>query len=600
MMERSLAAVSHVSTLKETRRHVRLVALKARQLMNVKMPAAGVGQSDPIAAQFAASKTNAVIALLNEALARVSKASVAALLLVLSATPSHAAYLATAYFIHGKGDADLTAPNVALDYWGGGSFINQAKGCTNMPTGYAHYDGTRGLASAWNVYDCGCGVKSYTGCEYTYYPYADGQCGYGVPNGPIIGGRPSQPTFNLLRQGVGEQLYQFLRDTGSTESYVVAHSMGGVVLRNYLSRTDFYNQCFPTCSSSGCTVRNDQCLVLRDHQLAVTNAISTVFTLHSPQTGSEAATAAVALAGDWKTGWIVTWINPVDQSTKDLQLTNMSSQNARYLYGTTGRQWPTVTTLNEPLRTARWIALGSALSPTQNLEDNAHSEDFQLSGCAGALNALGRGFAGNVSDGLVSWDSQMAVHTTVYDQWKYAGQHDSAAIAAGGSQYVGNNHWHAKSGAGGQWRPLIFGGQDCPLTCCGAANGTCYSSGHTCYGCPTPGYTGYAVYACPDATVCLRTLSRGYPLGGDEAFNISSYIQGRTAQRCGPPLSEIAVDSGRRYPIVNTGGGWTNWTYNGVVCTPGFVCTPPYVVGYTPLYQTYSPNSGQQICNAGC
>ena len=503
---------------------------------------------------------------------------------MLTATAAHA-YLASAYFIHGKGAADLADPGVVYDYWGVGEFINQAKGCVNMPTGYAHYDGTRGLASAWNVYDCGCGVTSTIGCANTYVPYPDGLCGYGVPN--------AQPTYHLLRQGVGEQIYQFLQDTGTTELYVVAHSMGGEVIRTYLSRTDFYDICFGGATAPP----KPQCLTLRDHQLAVNRAISTIFSVHSPHLGSEAATMATALSGTWYAGWIVTWLNPIDKSTRDLMLSNMANENASHLRGTAGRPWPTLTARGESLRVPRWISLGSALSPSQNLEDNAHAEDFELSGCAEFLNGTRYPFAGNVSDGLVAWNSQIAVYTTAFqDQWRFQGQHDTAAVAAGGSGYVGNNHWHAKEGGGGRWRPLQWNqAAPAPQTCC--TYPYC-SSTYGCYGPPTSGWDGVNAYVCPDP-ICKRNQTRGYPLGGDEAFTISAFIQARTAQVCGPQLNEIAIDSGRRYPIVNggTGGHWvgTQW-----VCYPGFICVPPSVIGYAPLYDYYSPNSGLQICNAGC
>jgi len=318
-----------------------------------------------------------------------------------------------------------------------------------------------------------------------------------------------------------------------------------------------------------------------------------VLAIHGPALGSEAADISTTLSGLPLVGFVADWlVNPPDTSTNNCTTGYMTYHNGRDLYGTYGRPWPIFTAKGENLRVARWIALGSALTPGQNLEDNIHGEDYGLSAVAQAVP-----FAGGWSDGLVSWASQMGVYTTAgTDNWRFKGQQDSAAVAAGGSQYVGNNHWHAKSGAGGRWRPQLWYQQaPAPLTCCGYPN--CYSS-YGCYGPLTSGWDGIPVAACPDSS-CKRNQQRGYPLGGDEAFAISAFVQARAAARCGPALNEISVANGRQYPIVSsgTGGHWvgTSWS-----CYPGFLCVPPTVIGWAPMYDTYSPNSGLQICNAGC
>jgi len=522
-------------------------------------------------------------------------AAVALLLVIACALPAPAVVFGE-FFVHGKGFSGLSDPGYAYDYWSAGSFLDQAKGCSGMPTGYSHVDGTRGLNAAFNLYDCGLAnppdanalwkdghVYSYYGCGVTFTGLADP----GTIHSPYV--------WPLKEKGVVEQIADFLDASGTDDLTVVTHSMGLNVLRQAMSQWGFYDRCFDNAGNLR-PQYGTECQRLRNNQLRVNRAITHVLALHGPANGSEAAdilTGGGATPWQQLVGFVADWlVSPPDQSADNCTTGYMTYHNGKDLYGTPGRPWPILTTRGETLRVARWIALGSALSPGQNLEDGIHGEDLGL-----ASIAAGVPFAGGWSDGLVSWASQMGVYTTAgTDTWRFSGQHDSAAVAAGGSQYVGNNHWHAKSGAGGRWRPQLWYQQaPAPSTCCGYPN--CYSS-YGCYGPPTSGWDGIPVAACPDSS-CKRNQQRGYPLGGDEAFAISAFVQARAAARCGPALNEISVANGRQYPIVSggTGGHWVGTTWS---CYPGFVCVPPTVIGWAPMYDTYSPNSGLQICNASC
>ena len=197
-------------------------------LMNVKVPAETVDAIDQIAAHCDASKTEVVLALLTEGLqatASIMKRAAVAALLLLVCVPAARAVVFGEFFVHGKGFKGLADPGYAYDSWSAGEFMNQAKGCSGMPTGYSHVDGTRGLYAAFNTYDCGCGSISYFGCTFLIKPN-DGSPdpGYVPPSG--CGGVSVPRYYKLKDQGVIEQIAAFIDQSGVTDLTVVTAQHG--------------------------------------------------------------------------------------------------------------------------------------------------------------------------------------------------------------------------------------------------------------------------------------------------------------------------------------------------------------------------------------
>jgi hypothetical protein len=508
--------------------------------------------------------------------------------------------------VHGKGGYELSDPSWAEDYWANGQFQSIAQPCSGMPALTTHADGTYGQDVAFDRQYCGCGITRWAGCDYLWRPQ-NGVTDPGI-NGPWPkdwpNGWASSDTNNPINQcvrtgpysprqfptppqyqGVIEQIYQFMQQNGCDDVNIVTHSNGGNVVRWGFSLTWLYDG--SACKLANGT-RDPGCSRLKDHQLAVINATSNALILHTPSTGSEAANVVKTLSGSWYTAWIAEWLNPYDRSTQELTTTVMADRNAKFMFGTADRPWPTVDGLGNALRVARWISFVSPLTVSQILEDGAHPEDYQLYGCAAYV-----AFPNGYSDGLVSWPSQAAVGTI----WYFQGQHDIAANAYGASVWRGNNHSHARlggGGGGGQWKPLYWKqeptylapGISPPFQGPGGADCFGTTADFYCIGWPWPSrYHGNAVPACPDA-ICKPNQTRGYPAGADEAFTVSAYIGARAAQVCGPAITQQSVWNGQYRTLYKRMGDLANAYWQAQYSYP--------------LYDYFYPTAGMQVCNWRC
>lgn len=631
---------------------LRLADLKARQpmaarLMNVKIPMDVAGTIDLVAATVGASKTEAVIALRKQRLAKTPARLAHALILFLLSLGAGSAQAKTLCMVkvHGKGGYELSDPSGywAEDYWANGQFQSIAQPCAGMPTLTTHADGTYGQDVAFQRAYCGCGIARWQGCDYLWRPQngvtdpgINGQWPSSWPNG-WASADTNNPINQCVRtgpywprqwpvppqyQGVLEQINAFLDQTGCDDLTIVTHSNGGNVIRYGFSYTQVYTMspCRQGGSSSGAL--DPGCVTLRQHQLRVINATTNVITLHAPSTGSEAANLVQTLTSgqySWATGWIAEWLGtPYDRATQELTSSAMLVRNSNFMYGTRTplRQWPIATQDGIPLRIARWIAIATGLSTTQMLEDGTHAEDYELLGAAGVVP-----FAGS-NDGLVTFASQAAVYTGNSDIWSATGQHDTAAAATySGLGNNGNNHHHARLGgaAGGLWRPVYWRWENTtpmtlswpgpafpapggPGSCSRVRIGTnpdgSTVDAMTCPTWPVPSYFshGVAVPACPDAS-CLANQTRGYPAGADVAFWISAFVEARAASWCGPALANSSnIPSGQ----------WINYYRNTLTCggSLGFGCAygPTWsLVGQQTIYEgPYAPNAGRQVCAWQC
>jgi hypothetical protein len=527
--------------------------------------------------------------------------------------------------VHGKGGQELADRGWAEDYWFNGQFQSIAQPCDGMPALTTHADGTAGSGVAFDTQYCGCGITSWYGCKYLYTPQAGmvdpGQTGpwpanwaYGWVNTTTDGNGGTWPSQNqCIRsgpyeprqfptppywQGVIEQIYAFMQQNGCTDIAVVTHSMGANVIRWAFSQGTYMYDASQCKDSNGS--RDPGCLRLRDHLIAVQNTVSTVMAMHAPHLGSEAATVAKYISGQWY-GFVLDWVAPYDLSTYELTIASMARRNSVYMYGTAGRPWPLYADDGyTPLRVPNWISLVSPISGSQIVEDGGHADDYGLYAVYQAVNATSTPWAGGYSDGLVSLQSMAGVGTV----WYFQGQHDHAANAyPTQSSWRGNNHSDDRLGAagGGRWTPLYFkqepsyyapgisppflgpGGSDCFGT----------SSDFYCIGWPWPSTShGVAVPACPDAS-CKANFTRGNPDGADEAFAISAYLQARVAAVCGPAITQQSVWNGQSRTVWKRMGSLSNAYWQAQYSLP--------------LYDYYYPTAGSRAdhdgppqCNWSC
>ena len=593
---------------------------------------------DAVAAHVNASKTEGAIALLNEGLespavvTQWKTAALAALLLLFTcALPAQARTFCMAK-VHGKGGAELADPTWAEDYWQNGQFQSIAQPCGGMPSLTTHADGTAGTAVAFDVQYCGCGHTAWQGCDYLYAPpagYTDPGVNAPWPSNLAVGWLDTNFTVACTRsgpywprqfptppryQGVIEQINAFLDRTGCDDLTIVTHSNGANIVRWGFSMTNTYvnNICRQGGKATG--VLDPGCTRLRQHQLRVINATTTVMMIAPPSAGSEAADVVQTLSGTWLIGWIAQWLAPYDRSTQELTTSVMATRNTNFLFGTQGRPWPIFTSDGLSLRVARWITLVSRGSPSQLVMEGGHAEDFECSGAAAAVP-----FPNNISDGLVSQASQSAVYTSAGDIWLDTGQHDQAASQYSASGNVVINHHHSRTGGatGGWWRPAYFvqekttpmslgwpgpafpapgGPGGCSRVRIGTNPDGSTVDSMTCPTWPVPSTQhGLAVKACPDST-CLSNQTRGSPAGGDEAFWISAFIEARAAAQCGPPITNKTFPNGQ----------WINYYRNTLTCGGslglGCVYGPSWLLaGQQLLYDSpYAPDAGTQVCQWQC
>jgi len=550
----------------------------------------------------------------------------AAALVMLCALPA----LARTYCmvkVHGKGGQELTDPGWAEDYWYNGGFQSIAQPCDGMPALTTHADGTAGTGVAFDTQYCGCGVTRWQGCDYLWTPPAgmtdpgvngpwptnwangwvnttnDGNGGVWPPQNQCVRSGPYSPRqfpTPPYHQGVIEQIYAFIQQNGCTDVAIVTHSNGANVIRWGFSQGVAMYDSTQCKMANG--ARDPGCGRLRDHVIYVMNATSTVMALHAPHLGSEAANVAKSISGSWY-GFVLEWLAPYDLSTYELTTGSMANRNAKYLYGTAGRYWPTYAADGTPLRVANWISLVSPISGTQIIEDGGHDYDYQLYAAYLAVNATSSPWAGGYSDGLVSLQSMAGLGTV----WYFQGQHDVAANAyPTQSSWRGNNHSDDRLGAagGGRWTPLYPyqeptylapgivpafqgpGGADCFGT----------TADFHCIGWPWPStHHGVAVQACPDA-ICKPNFTRGNPDGADEAFAVSAYLQARVAQTCGPAIAQQSVWNGQY-----------RTQYKRLYACGGLSCPYWQAEFNIPLYDYYYPTAGSRAdhngppqCNWSC
>ena len=107
---------------------------------------------------------------------------------------------------------------------------------------------------------------------------------------------PRQFPTPPYHQGVIEQIYQFMQQNGCDDVSIVTHSNGANVIRWGFSATWLYDGSQCKMANGAC---DPGCGRLKDHQLAVINATSTVLALHAPHLGGEAANVVKSISGAW-------------------------------------------------------------------------------------------------------------------------------------------------------------------------------------------------------------------------------------------------------------------------------------------------------------